>query len=189
MKCRLVLQCCLLALCSLGSVAFAADRASNDSLLNNALSVWRAGDFASAEKMLSEIIENGTDDPRPLYFRGILAEQMGHDGTADLKAAAVAVGLDAVPAAVAAALLGVQDGLLAAATARRDNRTVSVGTIDEAAEAAQSGFARIRWSVLGEQGEEVLAAKAITVRCLQNPDGTIPAEIDDEVVAVVARAY
>ncbi len=101
----------------------------------------------------------------------------------------VAVGLDAVPAAVAAALLGVQDGLLAAATARRDNRTVSVGTIDEAAEAAQSGFARIRWSVLGEQGEEVLAAKAITVRCLQNPDGTIPAEIDDEVVAVVARAY
>ncbi len=103
--------------------------------------------------------------------------------------AKVAVGLDAVPAAVAAALLGVQDGLLAAATAARDNRTVSVGTIDEAAEAAQSGFARIRWSVLGEQGEEVLAAKAITVRCLQNPDGTVPAEIDDEVVAVVARAY
>ncbi|MFO1000227.1 MAG: DUF1559 domain-containing protein, partial [Planctomycetaceae bacterium] len=34
------------------------------------------------------IIENETDDPRPLYFRGILAEQTGKDGTADLKAAA-----------------------------------------------------------------------------------------------------
>ncbi len=101
----------------------------------------------------------------------------------------VAVGLDAVPEAVAAALQGVQDGLLAAATARRDNRTVVVDTIEEAAEAAQTGFARIRWSVLGEQGEEALAAKAITVRCLQNPDGTVPTELGDEVVAVVARAY
>jgi len=88
MKCRLVCQCCLIALCFLSPAAFGADRASNDSLLNNVLSVWRAGDYASAEKMLSDIIENGTDDPRPLYFRGILAEQMGHDGTADLKAAA-----------------------------------------------------------------------------------------------------
>ena len=88
MKFRSVCQFCLILLCLLGSVAHGADRASNDSLLNNALSVWRAGDFASAEKMLSDIIENGTDDPRPLYFRGILAEQMGRDGTADLKAAA-----------------------------------------------------------------------------------------------------
>ena len=62
-------------LCAVNSTAHGADRASNDSLLNNALSVWRAGDLSSTEKLLSEIIENGTDDPRPLYFRGILAEQ------------------------------------------------------------------------------------------------------------------
>jgi hypothetical protein len=85
MKCRSV---CLFCLIMLSLTAHGADRASNDSLLNNALSVWRAGDLGSAEKLLSEIIENGTDDPRPLYFRGILAEQTGKDGSADLKAAA-----------------------------------------------------------------------------------------------------
>ena len=88
MKCRSVCLFCLIMLCAVNSTAHGADRASNDSLLNNALSVWRAGDLSSAEKLLSEIIENGTDDPRPLYFRGILAEQTGEDGSADLKAAA-----------------------------------------------------------------------------------------------------
>ena len=88
MKCRSVCLFCLIMLCAVNSTAHGADRASNDSLLNNALSVWRAGDLSSAEKLLSEIIENGTDDPRPLYFRGILAEQTGNDGSADLKAAA-----------------------------------------------------------------------------------------------------
>jgi hypothetical protein len=72
MKCRLVrqtvCQCCLIAICLLTAPVLGGDRASNDSLLNNALSVWRAGDFAAAEKMLSDIIENGTDDPRPLVF-------------------------------------------------------------------------------------------------------------------------
>ena len=88
MKCRLVCQCCLIAVCLLSSLVLGSDRTSNDSLLNNALNVWRAGDLASAERMLSDIIENGTDDPRPMYFRGILAEQTGRDGTADLKLAA-----------------------------------------------------------------------------------------------------
>lgn len=88
MMCRLVCQCFLIALFLLSSTAHGLDRASDDSLLNNALSFWRVGDVAAAEKLLSEIIENGTDDPRPLYFRGILAEQTGRDGSADLKAAA-----------------------------------------------------------------------------------------------------
>jgi hypothetical protein len=88
MKCRSFCQFLLIVLCLLSSTAHGADRASNDSLLNNALGVWRSGDLASAEKLLSEIIENGTDDPRPLYFRGILSEQTGKDGSADLKAAA-----------------------------------------------------------------------------------------------------
>ncbi len=88
MKCRSVCQFFLMMLCLLSSTAHGADRASNDSLLNNALSAWRAGDLSTAQKLLSEIIENGTDDPRPWYFRGILAEHAGKDGSADLKAAA-----------------------------------------------------------------------------------------------------
>lgn len=98
--------------------------------------------------------------------------------------------LDGVVARVPALLDAIQADLLTAATARRDARTVDVATIDEAREAAQTGFARIPWATLGEAGEEALAADAITVRCLQTPDGEVPATEDEPgVVAVVARAY
>jgi prolyl-tRNA synthetase len=65
-----------------------------------------------------------------------------------------------------------------------------VTTIEEALEAAQTGFARIPWATLGEEGEARLAQDAVTVRCLQTVDGEVP-ESEDEpgVVAVVARAY
>ncbi|NLD75086.1 MAG: proline--tRNA ligase [Acidimicrobiales bacterium] len=84
----------------------------------------------------------------------------------------------------------IQGDMLRAATALRDDRTADVTTIDEAREAAQTGFARIPWATLGEEGEAVLAKDAITVRCLQTPDGAVPASEDaDGVMAVVARAY
>src|SRR6478735_4533851 len=85
---------------------------------------------------------------------------------------------------------GIQADMLAAATVRRDARTLTVSTIDEAREAAQTGFARIPWATLGEEGEALLARDAITVRCLQTPDGGVPASEDEPgVIAVVARAY
>jgi len=83
-----------------------------------------------------------------------------------------------------------QVALLDAANAHRDHRTAEVATIDEAAEAAQTGFARIPWRSLGEEGEAALAGRAVTVRCLQRPDGSVPLDEDEpDVVAVVARAY
>ena len=83
-----------------------------------------------------------------------------------------------------------QQAMLDEATARRDDNTVDVDTLDEAREAAQTGFARIPWSTLGEDGEATLAKDAVTVRCLQLPDGSVPeAEDEPEVMAVVARAY
>jgi prolyl-tRNA synthetase len=98
--------------------------------------------------------------------------------------------LAGVVATVATTLDAIQADLLAAATERRDARTVDVATIDEAREAAQTGFARIPWATLGEAGEEALAADAVTVRCLQTPEGEVPASEDEPgVVAVVARAY
>jgi prolyl-tRNA synthetase len=98
--------------------------------------------------------------------------------------------LATVVGSIPATLDAIQADLLAAATARRDERTVEVSTIDEAREAAQTGFARIPWATLGEAGEEVLAADAVTVRCLQTPEGEVPASEDEPgVVAVVARAY
>ena len=61
--------------------------------------------------------------------------------------------------------------LLAEATARRDGRTVDVATLDEAVEAAATGFARIPWARVGDEGEAELAKQGVTVRCLVAPDG------------------
>ena len=99
------------------------------------------------------------------------------------------VALAGAAAQVIEALDAVQAALLAEATEFRDRHTADVATIDEAREAAQTGFARIPWATLGEDGEETLARDAVTVRCLQRPDGTVPdAEDEDGVVAVVSRA-
>ena len=84
----------------------------------------------------------------------------------------------------------VQRDLLAEATEFRDGHTAEVATIDEASEAAQTGFARIPWATLGDEGEARLAQDGVTVRCLQRPDGSVPdAEDEPDVVAIVSRAY
>jgi prolyl-tRNA synthetase len=100
------------------------------------------------------------------------------------------VGISGLAGDLPTVLGGIQADLLAAATARRDARTRTVATIDEAREAAQTGFARIPWAALGEEGEALLAKDAITVRCIQSADGGVPASEDEPgAIAVVARAY
>jgi prolyl-tRNA synthetase len=92
----------------------------------------------------------------------------------------------------AAALLGaVQRDLLAEARERQAARTVSVASVDEAAEAVDAGgFALVPWSAVGEEGEDRLAEGGLSVRCLGRADGSL-ASSDDEpgLVAVVAKAY
>ncbi|MGW4202047.1 proline--tRNA ligase [Streptomyces sp. NPDC004726] len=80
--------------------------------------------------------------------------------------------------------------LLAQSRKRRKDRTVEVTTIEEAAEAASTGWARIPWATLGPAGEARLAEQGVSVRCLVAADGSVP-ESDDQPgnVAVVARAY
>jgi len=93
-------------------------------------------------------------------------------------------------ATVPALLEDIQASMLAEATAFRDANTAEVATIDEAREAAQTGFAKIPWATLGIEGEAVLARDAITVRCIQRPDGTVPLREDEPGnVAIVARSY
>jgi prolyl-tRNA synthetase len=100
-----------------------------------------------------------------------------------------------VAAAAAAARVGelvdqVQADMLADAMARRDAATADVATIGEATDAAQDGFARLPWGLVRGDGEAELAGKGITVRCLMGADGALPAsDDDDDLVAVVARAY
>jgi prolyl-tRNA synthetase len=100
-----------------------------------------------------------------------------------------------VAAAAAAARVGelvdqVQADMLADAIARRDAATADVTTIADAADAAQDGFARLPWGLVRGDGEAELAGKGITVRCLLGAGGALPeSDADDDLVAVVARAY
>ena len=97
--------------------------------------------------------------------------------------------LGELAARVPALLDDIQASLYAAALERRDSATVDVSTVEEAAEAAATGFARIPWAVLGDAGIEQLGRSAVTVRCLQTDDGDIPDGPDDGTVALVARSY
>ncbi|MEG8281020.1 proline--tRNA ligase [Streptomyces sp. AHA2] len=101
------------------------------------------------------------------------------------------VPLDALPELLPGILEEDQALLLRQSRERREARTAEVSTIEEAVEAATAGgWARIPWSVLGEEGEAKLADHAVTVRCLVAEDGSVPDDGDAPGnVAVVARAY
>jgi prolyl-tRNA synthetase len=100
----------------------------------------------------------------------------------------VAVG-DAV-ATVLATLDADQQALYDEALALREGRTVTVGTLDEAIDAAATGWARLPWSAVGVDGEAKANATGVTVRCLVRPDGSVPVSEDEgDLVAVLARAY
>ena len=99
-------------------------------------------------------------------------------------------GLAEVAPLVAAALVEDQRTLYDEALARREQATVDVSTVDEAAAAAATGWARIPWSTLGVEGETRLATQAISVRCLVRADGGVPESVDEaDLVAVVGRSY
>jgi prolyl-tRNA synthetase len=102
---------------------------------------------------------------------------------------AVAVGSAA--AECMAVLVAVQGDLFDEAQARLASRTVSVGGVDEAAEAVDGGgFAVVPWAAVGEEGETRLAAGGLSVRCLRRADGSLAdSDTEDGLMAVVAKAY
>jgi prolyl-tRNA synthetase len=92
--------------------------------------------------------------------------------------------------AVTSALKADQQRLYDEAVAFREANTVEVKTLGEAIEAAQTGWARVPWSAVGEAGEKEANGKAVTVRCLTRADGGMP-DSDEEpgLVAYLARSY
>jgi prolyl-tRNA synthetase len=102
-----------------------------------------------------------------------------------------AVSLDRVLTQVVDVLDDIQRVLRENALALRDDRTVDVTSLEDAIVAAQSGFARLPWDLVGEgEGEDRLAQKSVSVRCLQRGDGAVPASRDEpDLVAIVGRAY
>ncbi len=100
------------------------------------------------------------------------------------------ISIDGVAKAVAEALVEDQQALYDTALARRDERTVDVATLEEAAEAAQNGWARVPWDAVGVPGEAKLAESAVTVRCLVRADGSVPDSVDEpDLTAYVGRSY
>src|SRR4051794_21876152 len=102
-----------------------------------------------------------------------------------------ATALDGVGRFVRDALEDAQRALAAEALARATQRTRSVDSVEAAIDAARDGFALLPWSRCGRQGERRLNEHGVSVRCLQTLAGAVPdgLEGDDDLVAVVARAY
>jgi len=102
----------------------------------------------------------------------------------------ISVALDAVAGAISHALGAMQVDMLAAATARRDDRITTVSTVAEAIEASQNGFARLSWSLVTPEIEKQLKGEALTVRCLQRADGSIPlSDTEDGLTCIIAKSY
>jgi prolyl-tRNA synthetase len=101
------------------------------------------------------------------------------------------VPLAGVAGEVSTVLARVATDLLAEARTFREGKTAEASTLDRAVDAGAEGFARIPWAAIGPEGEDRLARDALSVRCLQRPDGTLPAEgdADETLVAVVGRSY
>jgi prolyl-tRNA synthetase len=101
------------------------------------------------------------------------------------------VALAGVVPTVGSIMARVGPELRAEAEAAREARTATVDTLEDAVEAGAVGFARIPMGALGQDGEDRLADKALTIRCLQRPDGTLagPGDADADLIAVVGRSY
>ena len=102
-----------------------------------------------------------------------------------------AVPLREVKTEVASALGAAQAALLAEAAGMLRSRTAEVTSVEEALEAAQSGFARLPMGVVGDEGEDALNQSGVTVRCLLGPDDGLPEPDarEETLTAVVGRAY
>jgi prolyl-tRNA synthetase len=99
-------------------------------------------------------------------------------------------GLGSLSSEVPAELEVMQSDLLARAVAFRDERTRDVTSVADALEAAKDGFARLAWDLVKGEGEATLNAEAVSVRCIQRQDESMP-ENEDEggLICLVAKSY
>ena len=82
--------------------------------------------------------------------------------------------LDGLPVRVPGVLDEIQSVLYQQAEQRQRERTVDVTSVDDAIEAARTGFARLPWKAGDDDAEDRLNKEGVTVRCLQRSDGAVP---------------
>jgi prolyl-tRNA synthetase len=101
-----------------------------------------------------------------------------------------ALPLEGLDIAVDALLEEIQKSMYERALADRVVRTQDVTSLDEAREAAATGFARLPCRLVSDEDEARLGEEALSVRCIQRPDGTLPETQDEpDLVCLVGRAY
>ena len=82
------------------------------------------------------------------------------------------------------------DDILRTSEERLRSRTVEVNSVADASAAAKDGFARLPFDLVRGEGEASLRQEAITVRCLQRADGSMPDHEDEAgLIAIVGRSY
>jgi prolyl-tRNA synthetase len=70
------------------------------------------------------------------------------------------------------------------------DRTTKVSSLEDAVEAAATGFAELPGELIHDGGEAKLAAQGVTVRVVRRADGGLPQSDDEpDTIATVARAY
>ncbi|HTB09509.1 MAG TPA: proline--tRNA ligase [Acidimicrobiales bacterium] len=98
--------------------------------------------------------------------------------------------LNALAVDVPPLLERMQTDLLARAIEYRDSHTQDVSSLGEALEAASDGFARLAWDLVTGEGEKTLNAQAVSVRCIQRQDGSMPeSEEEGGLVCLVSKSY
>ncbi len=99
-------------------------------------------------------------------------------------------GLDELASAVPAMLETLQRDLFASAQSFLVDNTHDVSSVADAIDAAKDGFARLDWDLVAGEGESELNAQAVSVRCLQRRDGSMPVSDDEgDLVCLVAKSY
>jgi prolyl-tRNA synthetase len=97
------------------------------------------------------------------------------------------VGLDGLTDRIVDLLAEIQASLLAETRERRESATADVGGVDEV---DGPGMFRMPYAAVGESGEDALAERGYTVRCLVREDGGLPQSRDEDgLIAYVAKAY
>ena len=98
--------------------------------------------------------------------------------------------LDGVAREATTLLETIQRDLFARALEWRDVNTLDVASVVEAIEVAQTGFAKLSWDLVGPSEEAELNNVAVTIRCLQRADGSIPeSELEPDLLCIVAKSY
>jgi prolyl-tRNA synthetase len=92
--------------------------------------------------------------------------------------------------AVPTLLETVQHDLFASAQSYLREHTHDVTSVADAIDAAKDGFARLAWDLVAGEGERAMNDQAVSVRCLQRRDGSMPASDEEgDLVCLVAKSY